>query len=137
MRSKASSLALIDKPTAGSYDTAARLQERAANSEVLVRRSFFLVLLPLLLLVPSRTAQASGFWDWMQEWSGPGPFVGKGHHPPVLVNLCSDAYREVGSRADSPSCLYFDVRWLEMEDTEASFRTERTPSALSPVFAGA
>ena len=80
-----------------------------------MRRSILLVMLPLLLLVPSRSAHASGFWDWMQEWSGPGPFVGKGHHPPVLVNLCPAEYRAVGSRADSPSCLYFDVRWLETE----------------------
>ena len=80
-----------------------------------MRRSILLVMLTLLLIMPSRSARASGFWDWMQEWSGPGPFVGKGHRPPVLVNLCSDAYREVSSAADSPSCLYFDVRWLETE----------------------
>ena len=80
-----------------------------------MRRSILLVMLPLLLLVPSRSARASGFWDWMQEWSGPGPFAGKGHHPPILVNLCPEEYRAVGSRADSPSCLYFDVRRLESE----------------------
>ncbi|MEQ1912598.1 MAG: hypothetical protein ABMA15_27510 [Vicinamibacterales bacterium] len=80
-----------------------------------MRRSILLVILPLLLLVPSRSAQASGFWDWMQEWSGPGPFVGKGHHPPILVNLCPEEYRAVGSPADSRSCLYFDLRRLETD----------------------
>ena len=79
-----------------------------------MRRSILLVILPLLLLVPSRSARASGFWDWMQEWSGPGPFSGKGH-PPILVNLCPAEYRAVRSAPDSPSCLFFDVRRLDAD----------------------
>lgn len=80
-----------------------------------MRRSILLVMLPLLLLMPSRSAHASGFWDWMQEFSGPGPFVGKGHHPPILVNLCPAEYRVVASPADGPRCLYFDLRRLESD----------------------
>jgi anaerobic magnesium-protoporphyrin IX monomethyl ester cyclase len=45
------------------------------------------------------------------------------------------AFSGAGNAAAEAETL-FDARWLEMEDTEASFRTERTPSALSPVFAG-
>ena len=86
--------------------------------EVSVRRSILFMMLTLLVLVPSRSARASGFWDWMQEFSGPGPFVGKGHHPPILVNLCPAEYRAVGSRANSPSCLYFDLRRLESEEND-------------------
>ena len=45
------------------------------------------------------------------------------------------AFSAAGNAAAEAKAL-FDARWLEMEYDEASYRTERTPSAFSPVFAG-
>jgi anaerobic magnesium-protoporphyrin IX monomethyl ester cyclase len=46
------------------------------------------------------------------------------------------AFSGAGNAAAEAETL-FDARWLEMENTEAAFRSERTPTALAPVFAGA
>ena len=40
-----------------------------------MKRGFIVgILVSAALLLPSRAVQAAGLWDWMQEWSGPGPF---------------------------------------------------------------
>ena len=40
------------------------------------RRSLTLVLLFFALVAHPRAASAWGFWSWLEEWSGPGPFRG-------------------------------------------------------------
>jgi hypothetical protein len=61
-------------------------------------------LLVVGLLVMARSADAH-IWDWMQEWSGPGPFDGV--HPVVQVDclLSGTPQRE--------TCFFIDYRHLE------------------------
>jgi hypothetical protein len=80
-----------------------------------VKRTLLPLLLLGLLLIPSRPASASGFWDWMQEWSGPGAFGGL--QPMLMVNLCPREYyeRDVG---EAPSCIFVDMRRLRAEQSD-------------------
>lgn len=48
------------------------------------------VLLAIICLWPSSAFAASGFWAWLEELSGPGPFRGWGARVPVLCQKDND-----------------------------------------------
>src|SRR6185295_9519946 len=60
-----------------------------------------------------RPAQAWALWDWMQEWSGPGPFTGD--HPMVLY--CSRP-RLLPPGDPRPPCWFVDVRQLVADEND-------------------
>jgi len=53
-------------------------------NERLIRTTGAMVLLGLLFLTPGRAEAADGWLDWLDGWSGPGPFVGAGVSLEVL-----------------------------------------------------
>ena len=64
------------------------------------------------LLTVARPAEAH-MWDWLQEWSGPGPF--SSNQPMFMGSACKGDYRTSAASADAPSCLFFDYRDLKTE----------------------
>ena len=78
-----------------------------------MKKALTLGVLVLTLTTVARPAEAH-IWDWLQEWSGPGPFSSK--QPMVMGSFCSDAYFSAAA-ADrrAPSCVFFDYRDLKTE----------------------
>jgi hypothetical protein len=71
-------------------------------------RARLLVVFIAVLLWPTHAHAARGFWGWLEELSGPGPFKGGGVSLPVL---CVDSETD-----EVTSCL---ARWLkEKRDRE-------------------
>ena len=80
-----------------------------------MKRAVIVGILVWAAMLGSARPAAAGLWDWMQEWSGPGPFTSK-TKPPIMVNFCPDDYRIAEpSPSKTPKCLYFDVRYLDAE----------------------
>ena len=78
----------------------------------------------LMMIVPA-TARAT-WWDWIQEMSGPGPFVSRG---PVLATVCSkDLSRLIANDrpvennwgVDKP-CWFVDLRRFASDDNRKNF----------------
>ena len=59
------------------------------------------------LMASARPAQAN-WWDWMQEWSGPGPFESRGN---ALWTACTKPYDASDQKVqnDNP-CFFIDTR---------------------------
>lgn len=77
-----------------------------------------------VLLVCSRPAEAkAGWWDWLEDLSGPGPFTTRGNLMTTIICSDSDADTKVGSlfklsdptKPGTGSCLYFDYRAFRAE----------------------
>jgi hypothetical protein len=85
-----------------------------------VRKVLTLGVLVLTLMAVARPAEAH-IWDWLQEWSGPGPFSGK--YPMLMGSVCTEAYRTAtAASGQDPSCVFFDYRevrvWKIQESIE-------------------
>ena len=73
-----------------------------------MKRGFIVgILVSAALLLPPRAVQAAGLWDWMQEWSGPGPFKFDGNAGPLFVHVC--APHEFPQRG-ALRCFFYDHR---------------------------
>ena len=80
-----------------------------------MKKALTLGALVFTLMTVARPAEAQ-MWDWLQEWSGPGPFYG--NHPMVMASVCDSEYRATAASAKAPSCLFFDYRDLEAEEND-------------------
>jgi len=81
-----------------------------------VRKVLTIGVLVLILMTVARPAEA--LWDFLQEWSGPGPFYGK--HAMVMANLrCEDGYAtSTATGTGAPWCVFSDYRDLETKPNE-------------------
>jgi hypothetical protein len=64
------------------------------------------------LMAAAQPAEAH-MWDWLQEWSGPGPF--SSNQPMLMGSLCSPNYVVTAASVDAPSCPFVDYRDLKTE----------------------
>ena len=90
-----------------------------------MRRTFSLVGLILIALTAAPRSAEADIWDWLQEFSGPGPFhtrVGN-----VTFKTCPGTFLGKHSwdvpynpedPSKNPACLYFDVRTFENRDDD-------------------
>lgn len=68
-------------------------------------------LMVVAALVTSVRPADANIWDWMQEWSGPGPFLATRDRPPFFFNLCPSDFRRAEVE-NPPACFYLDYRNL-------------------------
>jgi hypothetical protein len=105
-----------------------------------MKRTFQLLgLVVTVLLVCSRPAEANGgWWDWLEDLSGPGPFHSRKPYNLMLTLICTDtgvtgAERlfkfpdypkdpKPGEPAKQPTCLFYDQRFLRT-DADTRFGT--------------
>jgi hypothetical protein len=78
------------------------------------RSALTLAMFVFSLMTVARPAEAQ-MWDWLQEWSGPGPFTGI--HPMVLVSAC-DRDLTAPRGQDTPRCLFVDYRDLRTDPND-------------------
>jgi len=70
--------------------------------------------LVLVALVASVQPAQANIWDWMQEWSGPGPFTSNGKV--WLSTFCLADFK--GGSTDNARCYFVDVSYLDAEATK-------------------
>jgi hypothetical protein len=78
------------------------------------RSALTLAMFVFSLMTVARPAEAQ-MWDWLQEWSGPGPFTG---YPVVMASVCNSDYVTTAASRTAPSCPFFDYRDLEAEEND-------------------
>jgi hypothetical protein len=67
------------------------------------------------VMAPAQPA-AAGFWDWLEEFSGPGPFTGY----TITGTACFDgdflAFDTTPSTSSTPiGCIYADKSWFQVD----------------------
>ena len=77
-----------------------------------MRKTLTLGVLVFSLMTVARPAEAH-IWDFLQEWSGPGPF--SSNQPMALLSACNDDYFAAARGQGSLSCPFFDYRDLRTE----------------------
>ena len=80
-----------------------------------MRKTLTLGVFVFTLMTVARPAEAH-MWDWLQEWSGPGPF--SSNQPMLMGSLCSRNYVATAASVDAPLCTFFDYRDLKTEPND-------------------
>ena len=72
-----------------------------------MKSTLSLAALVLMVLLSSAPPANAGLIDWMQEWSGPGPFHWGGS---VLVTRCPGPFQINNQREQNKPCFFVDTR---------------------------
>jgi hypothetical protein len=86
-----------------------------------------LALMVVVALGTSVRPADAKIWDWMQEWSGPGPFTHAHNFPLPMFTICQKDYRElsirqqVAQKKETPFCLFVDIRRLVAQKDATRF----------------
>jgi hypothetical protein len=81
-----------------------------------VKNTLSIAALVLVALVSSAQTAHAGLIDWMQEWSGPGPFGSK--VPGALVTACPGLFQVDSVAEQNKRCYFFDTRRLVASDND-------------------
>lgn len=108
-----------------------------------MKRARLVVLLGIITLWPSGAYAASGFWAWLEELSGPGPFRGWGYRAPVLCmkdNEVVSCWKGLDPAPNRRLLVSFarlgsgdNLRFKDLPDTEDN-RREVTVTQISGVY---
>jgi len=92
-----------------------------------MKRNVPLLGLVLVLIVGFPRPAKAGLWDWVQEWSGPGPFHGSWYNSmwalcPGKITGADNSEKRVLNTPYRPdrdnTCIFFDYRNFKNEDDD-------------------
>jgi hypothetical protein len=103
-------------------------------------RTRLLLMMIALLLWPAQAYAARGFWGWLEELSGPGPFTGKGFSQaiacvggnPDRVTWCKDT-RDKKDVPGIPQTILISTGWFASDGPRFSDLPATDPDNLGKV----